>query len=1165
MDDSSPVIDWRTRALDVLQGQAVDTHQLSPDALQQLIVAMQALYAEQQQERAELRQREAQFRLLVEHTSEPIVVIQNGIVCFANAAAETAFGNPSGGLRGYELGMPATIDRTELDVLDIGNPSAVAEMHVVEIAWEGQPAVLASLHDITRYAQAAEELEQCVYDRTAMLQHAVQHALIELSRREQAEYSLRQSEARYRAISELISDYAFAYRFEPDGSTAMEWVGGASTNITGYTTEELFASGSWTRIVHPDDVAIVAESTEQMLLGRPNVCEFRIMAKDGTIQWLRVHVQPIWDTKQQRIGRVYGAAQNITQRKEAELALRESEEKFRGVVEQTSDGIIITDEQGYVVEWNCGAEQISSLAREEVVGTAAWEVLYRLLPDRHKTPERYRRIQSLVQEFFINGHAPWMNQLHESEIQHTDGTRHYIQQLAFPIQTRRGLILCATMRDITERKQNERDLQEAREAAESATQAKSKFLANMSHEMRTPLNAVIGMTTLLHDTELTMEQYDFVETIRTSGNALLAIINDILDFSKIEAGRMALEYQPFHLRTCVEEALDLLASEAARKCLDLACVIDDTIPSVLIGDATRLRQILVNLLSNAVKFTDAGEVVVSVETLQPDDDTTRPEIPPAIAPAHPHTTAAIHISVRDTGIGIPRKDHDVLFQSFSQIDTRGRKQGGTGLGLAISKRLVNLMGGQMWFESEEGQGSTFHLSLAAEVSPHDPSNDWVYLNPNQPLLAGKRVLIVGDNNATSRLILTQRVESWKMQTTTATSLDAVARLFEREHITFDIIIVDMRLTQTNTQALIADIRACPQAREIPIIVFVSLQEWGKAARNTTNPNLHYITRPVKLSQLYNALISRFSKDTFAHPLSTRWKQDRAALPNPRAPSSARSSLRILLAEDNVVNQKIALRLLERMGYRADVASNGVEALEALERQPYDAVLMDIQMPEMDGIEATRHIRARWPVEQQPAIIAMTAHVLDGDREWYLSAGMDDFVGKPVRVGELMECLRRVENRDQRGRNERCDCRTTDNPPEPRSLPVPPIPLSTSEPSAAPPPPPPLDEQQYQMFLEMIGNEPEVVNGFLDLFMNDVPQKTLDMRQALLQSQYAQLRLATHSLKSSSAQLGAKVLSQLCKELEECARTTTVEGAEKLVLAIEAEYERVREVLRKKMR
>ncbi len=1195
MDDSSLERDWQAQALKILQGQSVDTHNLSPEAMQHLIAAMQAHYAEQAQHQAELRQREAQLRLLVEYTTEPIVVICHGIVCFANAAAEAAFGHPPEGLSGQEIGIPATTDRIELDVLDTSGPAAVAEMRVAEIEWEGQPAILASLHDITHYAQTAEKLEQCIYDRTSMLQHAVQHALVELNRREQAEQSLRQSEARYRAISELISDYAFAYRFEPDGSAVTEWVGGATTNITGYTTEELFASGSWDRIVYPDDMPIVEASTSTMLRGEPDVSEFRIIARDGTIQWLRVHVQPVWDTRQQRIVRVYGAAQNITQRKEAEQALGESEEKFRGVVEQTSDGIVLTNEQGQIVEWNCGAELISGLSREEVVGSTTWDVLYRMLPDDHKSPETYTQIQSLVQAFFNTGDAPWINQLYENEIQHPDGSRHHIQQLAFPIRTRRGLILCATMRDITERKHNEQELQESRETAESATQAKSKFLANMSHEMRTPLNAVIGMTTLLHDTELTLEQYDFVETIRTSGNALLAIINDILDFSKIEAGRLTLEYQPFHLRTCVEEALDLLATDAARKYLDLACVIDDHIPSVLMGDATRLRQILVNLLSNAVKFTDTGEVVVSVtgqpanatsqkpeapppasahqeqpaRDTAPDAPTNRPQsggtqqpeicAPPTLSP-EPRILYEIHISVRDTGIGIPRKDHDILFQSFSQIDTHGRKQGGTGLGLAISKRLVDLMEGQMWFESEEGQGSTFHVSLVTEVLSHDHANDWIYLNPNQPLLANKRVLIVGDNNATSRLILTQRVQAWKMHTATGTSVEEVRQLFNQEDVSFDVIIVDMRLTQTTTQSLIADIRNCPQARNIPMIVFVSLQEWGKAARNTTMTDLHFLTRPVKLSQLYNALVSLFSREA-TPPLAKRPKTARDTLPDPRLLPPVRSGLRVLLAEDNVVNQKIALRLLERMGYRADVASNGIEAIEAIERQPYDAILMDIQMPEMDGIEATRHIRANHPPEQQPVIIAMTAHVLDGDREWCLSAGMDDFVGKPVRVEELMECLRRVENRHQRERNEG----QTPAPPDPSApcaLPVPSAPIDANE---SPPAPSPLDERQYQIFLEMIGNDPDVVNGFLDMFLNDVPEKTMAMRQALLQSQYARLRLATHSLKSSSAQLGANVLSQLCKELEECARTSTIDGAEKLVLAIESEYERVRDVLRKKIR
>jgi len=796
-------------------------------------------------------------------------------------------------------------------------------------------------------------------------------------------------------------------------------------------------------------------------------------------------------------GQMFFAAilRDVTEAREAGRAVARSEARFRELAASAPVGIFQADARGQCHYVNARWCAMAGMSHEEASGMGWMRAVHP--SDRARVQQTWNAAVEGRTDFDLR-----------YRFLRPDGTESWVMGRAVRSHDAGGDAsgFLGTVTDVTESHHQALALERAKSEAEAAARAKSLFLANMSHEIRTPLNAVIGMTTLLLDTPMSEDQRDFARTIRGSGETLLEVINDILDYSKADVGKLEIEQQVFDLRRCVEDSLDLVAPRALEKHLNLAYLIEDGTPEVLVGDATRIRQILVNLLSNAVKFTHQGEVFVSVDS-EPVDERTR----------------RIRLSVQDSGIGIAAEHLPRLFQSFTQVDaSTTRKYGGTGLGLAISKRLAELMGGTVSVHSEPGQGSLFQVTLLAQVAAAAEPAD--FLQRNVPALAGKRLLIV-DDNLTNRRILTRMALLWGMLPSTLPSaLEALDRIRHGE--SYDVAVLDMSMPGIDGLELAVEIRRRRSAEELPIVMLTSLGQ-RQALQDEHGAGLAaYLAKPIKASQLFATLVAVVQGRRAA-------PQPPAPVPAPQIPVLAASlPLRVLVAEDNAINQRVALRLLQRLGYRADVAANGLEVIDAVERQRYDVVLMDIQMPEMDGLQAARWIVQRRGQHGLPRIIAMTANAMPGDREAYIAAGMDGYVAKPIEVGDLAAAMTRAAL-IARGAA---------------------APAAAAEDLV-------IDEARLEHLRGMQDDsQPSLVRELIDMFVADSPTHLGALGKALGAADAPGLARAAHRFLSVTQNIGAPRMSSLCAEIERLCRLGEIDGTGTLVHALAQERERVHAAL-----
>jgi PAS domain S-box-containing protein len=733
---------------------------------------------------------------------------------------------------------------------------------------------------------------------------------------------------------------------------------------------------AWFNLIHPDDLPVYRRRVDAQLGGLASFIEpeYRVRARSGEWRWVYTRAKTVATHQDGSPSRIIGTVQDITARREAEQALRESQAEARKlslVASKTDNPVLIASATG-AIEWvNESYTRVMEYSLEEVVGKNPADFM--------DGPETDPVIVGRIRAAIARGDGISTDVVNYSK----SGRKYHLRLQIQPIRDETDELqnFIAIETDITARVDTEQTLRRAKSEADDASRAKSEFLASMSHEIRTPMNGVIGMTSLLLETPLSPEQLDFINTIRASGEALLTIINDILDFSKIESGKLELEQVPFELAVCIEEALDLFALQASAKKLEMVYHINPGVPAWIVGDITRLRQVLVNLVNNAVKFTPRGSIVIEVARL---------------SSASVGAQMMLEFTVRDSGIGIPAERRDRLFKAFSQVDSSTtRKYGGTGLGLVISQRLTILMGGGIRVESTEGEGATFIFTVATEAAPQQVEPPFP---PGLEQVRGGLVVSIEDHPMTQRRIRTL-LDQHGARCVFAPTSTAAAALVPTLPARPILLINDADEPGSRPPFL-------PLQLQVPRLLMLP---FGQTAPEIPSDGYPFasIFKPFKTASFLHTVGMLFNSPPVAVLTSHT-----ASIFSPQL--AAEFPLDVLLAEDNTVNQKVALRFLERLGYRADTVSNGLEALTTLEARHYHLVLMDLQMPEMDGLEASRQIRRRLSTDRQPKIIALTANAMQGDRQRCIDAGMDDYISKPVKLHEIETAIRRLFGKSDAG-------------------------------------------------------------------------------------------------------------------------------------------------------
>jgi two-component system sensor histidine kinase/response regulator len=782
--------------------------------------------------------------------------------------------------------------------------------------------------------------------------------------------------------------------------------------------------------------------------------------------------------------------------------LEGSEQRYRRILSATFDAFIGTNSSGVITDWNAQATTTFGWTAAEALGTKIQTMLELEQPVDGQT---------LLGMLDSSHMAPLQSRVAVTA-RHRTGMLFPAEMAISEISIGNKRTFAAFVHDITERKIAERSTEEARVSAEAANRAKSEFLANMSHEIRTPLNGVIGMTDLTLETELTREQRDYLETVKFSADSLLTVINDILDFSKIEAGKVDLETIRFDLRGCIETTLKTMALRADEKGLELLCDIEYDVPEAVIGDPGRLRQIIVNLIGNAVKFTSVGEVTLRVRMESEGGG------------------EHIHFVVSDTGIGIPASKRDSIFASFSQADTSTTRQfGGTGLGLTISRRLIELMDGRIWIESEVGKGSDFHFIVALPAG--EPMAQPEEVDGTLAQLSGVKTLII-DDNKTNRRILEGLLQLWGMNVKSAadgeTALEMLA-VANASGVPFRLVLTDMHMPKMDGFMMVQQMYADTSLAPSTVMMLSSGGHHGDASRCQSLGIAAYLLKPVRRSELQEAIL-RALNNTPAEERSPMITQNTLLAERP-----SNQFLTILLAEDNEVNQKLAVRMLERRGHTVMVASNGREAVESVPRHHFDLVLMDVQMPEMDGIEATQKIRhAEEGTDRYLPIVAMTALVMKGDRERCLAARMDGYISKPINVQELDAILETYAEKKSK--------QTMD------------VPLHSANTA-------PQASVNAEELLSRIDGDREFISELLEIFSTDYPQKVGVMRAALQSQDFEGFRRAAHGLKGALANLAASRAAAMASELEQMGGAADLSDAPARLALLDAELPHVVEALR----